>query len=104
MKRLLLLVVAWALAGCSNRASQSECERAADQMIEIMTAPRVSESGKISAEAQQLSDQWKKNLKEKDPTTRALLISACTSQMTDDHVTCITSALDEKSLAACFGE
>ena len=101
MKWLLLLVT---LAGCSNRASQSECERAADQMIEIFTAPRVSESGKILPEVQQLSDQWKKNLKEKDAATRALLISACTSQMTDDHVACITSALDEKSLAACFGE
>jgi hypothetical protein len=101
--RWLLLVLA--LAGCSNRASQAECERAADRMIEIFTAPRVSESGKVLPEAQQLSTEWAKNLKEKDTATRALLISACRSHMTDDHVACITSsALDEKSLAACFAE
>ena len=104
MRRLVLLLAVVVAGACSNRASQSECERAADQMIEIFTAPRVAESGKVLPEMQQLSDQWKKNLKEKDPATRGLLISACTSQMTDDHVACITSALDEKSLAACFGE
>ncbi len=89
------------LAGCSGRASQGECEKAADHMIDIFTAPPVGESGKVIPEAQESSDQWRKNLKERDPT-RAALISTCTSKMTSGQASCVLNALDEKSLAACF--
>jgi hypothetical protein len=98
MKRALLLFLA---VGCSGRASQSECDRATDRMIEIFTAPRVPESGKVPQEAQEASDLWSKNLKERDPT-KAALMQTCTTKMTGDQTTCILAALDEKSLAACF--
>jgi hypothetical protein len=92
------------LAACSNRASQEECERAADRMIDIITAPRAGEGGKVLPEVARLSEEWKKNLRERDPVTRGALVSACRSRMTDDHVECILAAMDERSLAGCFGE
>jgi hypothetical protein len=95
---LLALIAA---AGCSSRASERECDRATDRMIEIFSAPRVPESGKVPPEAQQEADLWSKNLKERDPT-KATLMQTCKSKMTGDHVKCVLAALDEKSLAACF--
>jgi hypothetical protein len=91
-----------ALAACSGRASEAECDRAVDRMIAIFTAPRIPEGGKVAEEAQQDSDTWRKNLTEKDPT-RAVLMQACTTQMTSGQVSCVVNALDEQMLAACFG-
>lgn len=98
MRRVAL---ALALAACSSNASESECDRATDHMIEIFTAPKVPASGTVSPEAQQDADAWAKALKEKDPT-KAELMAVCTRKMTSDHVSCITAASDEKTLAACF--
>jgi hypothetical protein len=94
-------VLLLALAACSGRASNMECDQATDRMIDIFTAPRVSETGKVSPEAQQASDAWSKNLKEKDPT-KATLMDTCRKRMTPSDVACVLKASDEKTLATCF--
>lgn len=103
MSRLwpLLLVAVACSAACSGRASESECARAADHMIDIMTAPPIGESGSPSADAVKASAAWTKTFKAKDPT-RGTIIDTCRTRMNGGHVSCILEAVDERSLARCF--
>lgn len=99
MKWLAILLLA---AACSGRPSAGDCAKAADHMIDIMTAPTVGEGGTAPQEAVTASEAWKKAFKEKDPT-RDAMINGCRSKMTGSHVSCILAATDELALAKCFG-
>lgn len=99
MKWIALVLVA---AACSGRPSAGDCAKAADHMIDIMTAPPVGEGGTAPPEAVTASEAWKKAFKDKDPT-RDAMIDTCRARMTGGHVSCILGATDERALAKCFG-
>jgi hypothetical protein len=101
MRRAALILVLLC-AACSGRPSESECGRAVDHMIDIMTAPPVGEGGAAPAEEQKASEAWARSFKDKDPT-RAAMIETCRTRMTSGHVSCILAARDDVSLARCFG-
>jgi hypothetical protein len=95
------LLAGFFLAACSSHASESDCDRATDRMIDIFTAPHVPEVGKVSTEAQKNAATWAKLLKERDPT-KATLMQACRAKMSSDHASCVLKASDETTLAACL--
>lgn len=100
MRCLVALLVA--AAACSSRPSEGDCVRAVDHMIDIMTAPPVGESGTAPQEAVTASEAWKKTFREKDPSREAM-VNTCRGKMAGGHVSCILTAVDEPSLAKCFG-
>jgi hypothetical protein len=92
------------LGACGSHPSQSDCEKIADHMLTIFTAPRVPEDGKVPKEVEIATDVWRKNLleKERDPT-RGTLIDVCRAEMGSGATSCILDAQDEAALARCFG-
>jgi len=91
------------LAGaCGGHPSRKDCEHATDHMIDIFTAPRVPDGKGVPTELSQAAETWKKALKEKDPV-RGKLVETCQSEMTGASISCILAAVDEVTLAKCFG-
>jgi hypothetical protein len=93
-----------ALVACGSHPSQGDCERIAEHMIQIFTAPRVADDGKVAKEVQSATDLWRKNLLEKDrDPTRTTLIEVCRTDFGRGATGCILDAQDEAALARCFG-
>ena len=92
----------WALlllTACSSTPDAAACKKVADKLAEIWAAPRAA--GAVPAELGKASEAWRVWLKDKDPNRPAIL-EMCQTKMSEDQAACVTSAKDEKALAACF--
>jgi hypothetical protein len=103
--RFVFSLAAVLALGCSNRPSGSECEKTADKMLDVFASPRLGAGSSAPSELNQLSDGWRKVLKDKTGSpTRQYLIDQCRKKMTKSQAECIQqkSTADETSLAKCF--
>lgn len=102
MKPIFIIAL---MTACGGHPSNSDCEKIAEHMIDVFTAPSTvaAEDPRNGRDVQQATETWRRALKEGRDPTRGILREVCATEMGSGATSCILAASDEVALAKCFG-